>query len=347
MKKVLISGKFLCQTLTGIQRLATEILIRLDELVKNDDYQIMIPQDTDMLINLKNIKKIVLGKNSSLWEIKYPNRYAHKYKMIYVNFTGMDFQIFRNSIICIHDIRPLLKTDGIYFDRLKVRIVFKICFILNVMFSKKIVTDSEFSKKSIERYIKCKADHIKVIGGGWEHIKVIKKDMRIFEKYPEIQCREFYFTLGSALKHKNIEWIKRVAGFNKNYLFVVGGAGYSVKKEENIYYVGRLSDGEIKAFYEKCKAFLFPSLFEGFGIPPLEALACGTPIVLSTKTCLPEIFGNSAHYINPYIYNVDIEKIVHERVENASNVLNKYTWEKAALQWFEIIEELRIQEQIV
>jgi glycosyltransferase involved in cell wall biosynthesis len=88
---------------------------------------------------------------------------------------------------------------------------------------------------------------------------------------------------------------------------------------------------------EKCRAFLMPSYYEGFGIPPLEALSCGAEIIISNAASLPEIYGNTAHYIDPFNTNIDLEELLKEPVEDPGEILKKYTYDTAAKQVYDII----------
>ena len=79
-----------------------------------------------------------------------------------------------------------------------------------------------------------------------------------------------------------------------------------------------------------CKAFIFPSFFEGFGIPPLEALSVGASIIISNTTCLPEIFGDTAHYIDPYNTDINLDEVLSVPTASPQKVLEKYTFTRFA-----------------
>ena len=104
------------------------------------------------------------------------------------------------------------------------------------------------------------------------------------------------------LKHINYAWVIKAAIKNPQYYFVVTGTdAYSSeienlkeKNPDNLIYTGYISDGEIKALYQKCKALIQPSLYEGFGIPPLEALCVGGKAIVSNVSSLPEIYGDDS-----------------------------------------------------
>lgn len=91
---------------------------------------------------------------------------------------------------------------------------------------------------------------------------------------------------------------------------------------------------------QKCRAFIFPSYFEGFGIPPLEALAAGAKVIISDSSCLPEIYGNAAHYIDPENPNVDLNALLTEEVSSAAPILEKYTLKNTAARLYKVICEL-------
>lgn len=90
-----------------------------------------------------------------------------------------------------------------------------------------------------------------------------------------------------------------------------------------------MTDGEAKSLMENCKAFLFPTLYEGFGIPPLEAIACGAPRVMVSNTpCMREIYGSHADYIDLSTNHGSVDHVTPGR--DAAAVLQKYSWEGSA-----------------
>ena len=91
---------------------------------------------------------------------------------------------------------------------------------------------------------------------------------------------------------------------------------------------------------QKCKAFILPSYYEGFGIPPLEALSCGAKIVISNAACLPEIYGDSAYYIDPNNANVNLTELIMEERKNPSELLQKYTYQNAAEKFYQVLKNI-------
>lgn len=106
---------------------------------------------------------------------------------------------------------------------------------------------------------------------------------------------------------------------------------------DNLFYLGYVSDSEMKSLMRNCKAFIHPAKYEGFGITPMEALSVGAPIIISREACLPEIYGKSAHYIDADDYNVNLNELLVEKVEDSERVLCNYSWEKFAHVFYDAI----------
>ena len=178
-------------------------------------------------------------------------------------------------------------------------------------------------------------------------MKGVTPDESIFEKMPGVQKGEYYYALGSLAKHKNFKWIREVARRNPDKTFVVAGGkdlrafgdDTEAKDTHNVFYPGYVSDAENAALMKHCKLFLHPAVFEGFGIPPLEALALGAPIALANATCLPELYGDTARYFDPYDYDTDLDRLAAQPVAAPDEVLQKYSWDRTANFWLHEIEK--------
>ncbi len=110
-------------------------------------------------------------------------------------------------------------------------------------------------------------------------------------------------------------------------------------KTDNLLFTGYLTDGEVKSLMTHCRAFIHPAIYEGFGIPPLEAMSCGAEVIVSTATCLPEIYGKAAHYIDPYNYEVDLENLLKEPVAPRDAVLERFDWQREAEKLLRLLRE--------
>lgn len=344
MASIVISGKFLTQPINGIPRYASEIVRALDELVSTGYIEIIVPKGYANLLHLTNIKIVESKPLSFGWDVFVAERYASKKKCTYVNFTSKGC-LYKKSIICLHDIRPLTWGDGgISIKTLKNKLkVFVNCW-LAVKKSKIVVTVSEFEKKEIIDYFKLKNKQINVIGNGWEHLNYINNDDRILNKYSFTKRKQYYFSIGSVAPHKNFKWIIEMARNNLEDQFVIAG-GINRKlwdKEDeisdlhNLKFIGYITDEEMKTLMINCKALLFPSLYEGFGIPPLEALSVGVPAIVSDIPVMHEIFGDSVYYINTNDKSIKLNALLQTQMESGKNILEKYTWKQSAEEWLKL-----------
>ena len=167
------------------------------------------------------------------------------------------------------------------------------------------------------------------------------------DKMPGVKKGEYFYALGSLAKHKNFKWIREVARRSPDKTFVVAGGkdlrafgdDAEAKDTHNVFYPGYVSDAENAALMKHCKLFLHPAVFEGFGIPPLEALALGAPVALANATCLPELYGDTARYFDPYDYDVDLDALAAQPVAAPDEVLKKYSWDKTAEFWLHEMEK--------
>jgi glycosyltransferase involved in cell wall biosynthesis len=158
---------------------------------------------------------------------------------------------------------------------------------------------------------------------------------------------EYYFSLGSLSKRKNVKWIIKYARKNPDSIFAISGVSlHTVKVNElnkgippNIILLGYLDDSKVKELMENCKAFILPSYYEGFGLTPLEALSCGAQIIIANAASLPEIYGNTAHYIDPFNTNVDLDALLNEPVEKPDAILAKYSYDISARKVYNLIWE--------
>ena len=333
VKKVIINGKFLSQKITGVQRYARETLNRLDSLVENLDIELAIAEDAKDIPNLKNIKKKILsGKASVFWEqIKLPI-YIKKQNAIGVHLCHVA-PIIKPDIVCIHDANVLRNPQ--WFTKALV-IWYGLIHSACALRAKKILTVSNFSKKELQAIFKIKDSRIENIGSGWQHIERIPYAEDTLERY-NLKSKSFYFSLGTQAPHKNMKWIYQCARSNPNETFVLSGSFYNkvFKKTTeslppNVRYLGYLSDSDVKTLMKECKAFLFPSLYEGFGLPPLEALSMGTTIFASDIPIMREIFEDSVNYIDIHSQNYSLQSGFPNGSDKKASILGKYNWQFVA-----------------
>jgi glycosyltransferase involved in cell wall biosynthesis len=347
---VLINGDFLCRRLTGIERYAYEITLRLDKNCKSDEIMMIIPNNVVNVPEFANLKLIWHKKDvkSHLWwqmiTLQWFLVRNREYTVLDFGNTALPFA---PGIVFLHDIycEFFPKDFKSFLDRIT-RIYNRLQYRLIARNSKHIVTVSNFSKNQIIQYCKAKPENISVVYSSWYHFKNITADYSILNDFP-VLSKQFYFSLGSLSKRKNIKWIIEYAGKNPGSFFAISGASLpTVKVDElnsyvpqNIILLGYLDDSKVKALMEHCKAFILPSYYEGFGLTPLEALSCGAQIIIAKAASLPEIYGKTAHYIDPFNTDIDLDALLSEPVEKPDEILAKYSYDASAEKVYNLIRE--------
>jgi len=350
-KKILINGDFLCRRLTGIERYAYEITRRLDNLCAKDEIAVVIPSFLENIPAYKNMEIIRLEKKSKS-NIRWQMLTLQVFLLTHRKYTILEFGNtalpFAPGIVFLHDIYCEFFPEDFVSRRDKfTRFYSRIQYRIIAYLAKKIVTVSEYSKNEIINTFKINPSRIKVIYSSADHIHDNVSDFSVFEQFPALKENEFYFSLGSLSKRKNIKWILEYAKKHPENVFAVSGTSLSTVKvneldyeiPKNIVMLGYLDDSKVKALMTQCKAFVLPSYYEGFGLTPLEALACGAQIIVAKAASLPEIYGKTAHYIDPYSIDTDLDILLNDPVEKPDAILEKYSFDKAASSVYDIIRE--------
>lgn len=233
-----------------------------------------------------------------------------------------------------------------------------------------ILTISENSKKDIEKYYKTHSQKIKIV---YPAANSYFKSQKIEEsKIIEIQKKynlpkDFILYVGKIETRKNIAGIIKIADIiaskeefakiSKYKIALVGGVGYSgskklieeIGKRKNICHIPYVSEKDLPLIYNLAKIFLFPSFYEGFGLPVLEAMQSGIPVLTSNTSSLPEIVGEEGIMHNPNDYmafakdiknlieNENFYKIMQKRAQEQAK---KFSWEKSTTKLIQIFNNL-------
>lgn len=327
-----INGKFLCQKVTGVQRFAIEIVKAMDQCSTANNFilKIIAPSEQYCVTHLKleNIEIIYTkGKPNYLWEQFSLPKYCKKNKAQLLSLCNLA-PIFYPGFCVIHDLAIIDAPRGLGKS---FRFFYKLVNKLNIKRYKEIFTVSETMRLRIMDYYE--VDNVKVVYNGCEHISNVNS-MQIDELVP--YSGKFYFSVGSMNPNKNFKSIVEIAKKHPNILFVVSGGNFKSfnnQKEDNIpsnmRFLGYVSDEELSWLYKNCKAFVFPTKYEGFGIPPIEALILGCKNVFCNDiTVLREIYGDNVRY-----YDADKDDFtLLESVEyiDITGLKEKLSWKKSA-----------------
>lgn len=368
MKKLITNTIPLLSSLTGIGRYCYEISKYIE---KNKIYdatfhygynsknlihpttQESVKQAKSFIVSISLIKKIVKKLIAYYYRL-----FGSTYDLYWEpSFIPLLYIKSKKTITTVHDFSFILHRDFHTKERIE---YFEKNFFQNIYRSDIIITGSEFSKQEILDRLDFKEENVRVIYHGVRH-DVFKKidDIKLNFDLP----KKFIFSVGSIEPRKNL--IGLLGAYNnlsdeikQEYKLVIAGfKGWENKEimqiiEKNkdfITYLGYISDEELAAVYNKASCFVYPSFYEGFGLPPLEAMACGTPVVCSNVSSLPEVGGEAVVYCDPYSVE-DIKNKIESvlRDENLQKELSlkgleqakKFTWEKSAQEHIKIFNEL-------
>lgn len=342
MRRVVINGMFYAQRATGVQRYARELMLELDKLVPKGGLELVVPFSATDVPSFANLRVIRCGSSTgALWEQVDLRRFLRKNGCVAVSLCN-SAPLLRPGIMCIHD--AAYKTHPEFFKTAfgKASVAWhRTLFWLAAHSGNPIITVSHFSKYSLIDAYGIDPKRLWVIQNGWQHMLRVTPDEGALQRFG-LTHKGYYFTLGNINYNKNTRWVIEYALRHPDEQFVLTGvrsknSKVSIEEAKNVTWLGYLRDEEIAALYRHCKAFIFPSIHEGFGIPPMEALSQGAPIIIADATVLPEIYRGAAHYIDPYDTNVELDAVLSERVDTPSAVLDRYSWEESARRLWQLI----------
>ncbi len=283
-------------------------------------------------------------------------------------FCPVPFMVTIHDLIVYHfpDSRATTRTGLLYALKLK---AYHKVLKHAITKAQRIISVSEFTKQDILDHFQVDPEKIKVTHLGVDQFVlgtgVLANSKKLSTKIQE----QFHITqpyimyVGAAYPHKNVETLLRAfTQVRKTYkdeyqLVLVGRHDFfyknikrAIKKlpisvQKSIILTGEVSEKELDELYRNASLFVFPSLYEGFGLPPLEAMARGVPVLSSNAASMPEVLGKAAVYINPHSEK-DIAESVHELLHDAEaqtwlrtkglEQVKQYTWKKMVDQITEI-----------
>jgi glycosyltransferase involved in cell wall biosynthesis len=308
--RLAINGRFLTQSVTGVQRYASETLIALDRLIgagacagKGIDVELLTPRQRTWTPNLAHIPIKQIGRlEGHAWEqLELP---LHSGRRFLLNLCNTAPALKRSQAVVIHDVATFAMPHTFSPS---FRLWYQLLLPLLGKRARKIITVSKFSKSELTRLCQIPPEKLTVIHESGEHILRQQTDAGIIESHG-LHRRPYVLAVSSLNPSKNFGALVRAAeqlnnnGFD---LVVAGAANPKVFRRSQsspshrIVYLGYVSEGELRALYESAACFVYPSLYEGFGLPPLEAMACGCPVIASHASSIPEVCGEAALYCDP------------------------------------------------
>lgn len=354
----------------GMDYVVLQEIKELQKLDTKNEYFVFVAPGVDRCLqDTKNVHIIVIGESFyPVWEQITLPRTAKKYNLDILHCTSNTAPIFCDIplVLTLHDIifleprdknnKSLYQNMGWLYRRKVVPKILEKCL--------RIITVSNFEKQNIINKLHIPEKRMAMIYNGYNEWFTTFKDVAdIYKSY--IDKPGYFFFLGNTDPKKNTERtlvayskylekssVKRkllMADLDKEYLNGIIERNHIENIRKQIVMPGYIVNSDLPYIYNRAFAFLYTSLRESFGIPLLEAMACGTPVITSNTSSMPEIAGNDAILINPESSDEIAEKMLqlenNELYYNAQKEIGLkraelFSWKKTAEQLLSLYEEV-------
>jgi glycosyltransferase involved in cell wall biosynthesis len=352
----IINSLFLSKFPTGLGVYSREVLKRISPYVNKENYAVLVNKRSEELVYYIN-RPILIEEKVVLNPLKRAMKLNRIKASLYYSFTHHG--ILNPSgvqILTIHDLIPLY-----YPNQYRLQYYYYKYYLPKIISrSEKIIAISENTKKDIVNFYKVPEEKIKVIYNGYEHLKSdIQQNNNV--SLPKIK-KPYMLLVGTTFPHKNIITVlkaykkikskidlnciivgKKTAYFEKIRKYIT-----EARLEDRVVLLDYVTDPMLKFLYKNAMFFVYPSLYEGFGLPLLEAMHNNIPVICSNSSSLPEVVGDAGILFDPYDINSLTEIILElfysdskreDLIKKGRENLKRFSWDVTAK---EIISELEL-----
>lgn len=307
-KKIYINATILDERPTGLGIYIKNIISKLKD--KNIDFKVFCPINLEGVNVIKTTEKLKTtykkrgGLVRFLWtQFVLPFK-VKKNDIVYHPFQYLSILSRSKQIITIHDFIPL------YYPEVAKHQYYYYKIVMPILLKKahKIICISENTKNDVVKFFNVDEDKLIKIYNGYDE-KLFNKNAikdNVLNKY-NID-KPYFISVGAGYSHKNLEAALKafknvtesslcefiIVGKDSDYINKLKVLCKELKIEEKVRFVGYVPDEDLPTLYNKAIAFVYPTLYEGFGLPILEAMACGTVVLCSNNSSLPEVYGDAA-----------------------------------------------------
>jgi glycosyltransferase involved in cell wall biosynthesis len=356
-REVIINGKFLADELTGVHRVGTELICACHKLIAQDpalaaliSMELWVPRDGGSRAEGLGVPFRVIPRLAGVaWgQITLP---LAARGLTILSFGNVGPLLARNAVTMIQDAQ-VHSTPESYSA------LFRAWYRFHQPIAgrrhRRILTVSEFSRDQLVRYEIARHEGIAVVHNGADHALRDPPDRNIVAKLG-LRPGGYVVALANIQPHKNIALLLQAFSapeLRELTLVLFGAAGRrefekaGLPVPDNVCFAGRLGDAELWGLYRDALCLAFPSLTEGFGLPPLEAMMHGCPVIVSPMGALPETCGNAALYADPYRVDDWRDAMLSMRAEDGPRRAlieaghtwaRQFTWNAAANRVLEIL----------
>jgi glycosyltransferase involved in cell wall biosynthesis len=301
---IYLNGKFTAQRTTGVQRVAAQLVTALDARVSGR--WVMLCPAGAQLPELRHIETRVVGPSGMplvLWEqclLPWAARDG-----VLLNLAGAAPALARRQVCMLHDAAVFDHPEGYtrsftaWYRWLFRRVARKALALLTV---------SNFSRERLAMHLHVDASRFALVPNGADHLDAVEPDDTVLDRHG-LRGQRFLLAVGSDNPTKNhaalLAAFAALSDQSGLRLVMAGGRNAAVFADRlhepvpGVTRIGQVGDAQLKSLYGHALALVFPSLYEGFGLPPLEAMACGCAVAASHAASLPEVCGSAALYFDP------------------------------------------------
>lgn len=354
---IYINGRFLVSPVTGVQRYARELVGALDCLLAVESLPqgetkvvCLVPPEYQSREDWSCIEVRKVGRwHGNLWEQIDLPRFARGGLLFSPANIGPFFH--PKQVITIHDASVFAFPQAY---SLSFRTKYRVIYMRMAHIAKKIITESEFSRHELIRTCGMRSEQFEVIPESGEHFASVPPDESILSR-AGLDGKRFFLGVGSQSPHKNMQGIitafRSLARDDVDLVLVGGKFGRVFQTAEldlpaHAHHLGFVRDAELQALYQHALGYVFPTFYEGFGLPVLEAMSSGCPVICSNAASLPEVGGDAVLYCDPHDPQ-DIARQMRALLENEAlrqALIQKgaarthaFTWEATARRTWDVL----------
>ncbi len=308
-RTIFINGRFLTRPITGVQRYALEVMRHMDLILGENpafnDFKIicLAPPAEFKMPGWKNIPIKRIGFNrGNLWEqVDLPLQARGQLLFSPANSGPWHYE---NQVITLQDAATFAVPHSY---SLAFRAKYKFLFGQFVRRARRLLTVSEFSRAELAKYLGVPLERFLVIPSGSGHLARAQADPRILADHG-LQKNSYWLLVVSPHRHKNIAVVEEaIRRLSPDQTVVIAGIDtetaskmrHSSPPGPQFQWLGYQDDDGLRTLYENARALIVPSVYEGFGLPVLEAMECGCPVISARSAALPEVAADAALYFDP------------------------------------------------